>query len=77
MILNAPLASLFELPDDTRQAPIKLTLGDGTVFEGKARVLNLILDGHLGSSFLMTHDITIDVPHAVAWVDQAHPEASK
>jgi hypothetical protein len=77
VILNAPLASLFEIPADTKQAPIKLTLADGTAFEGKARVLNLILDGNLGASFLMTHDITVDVPHEVAWIDQAHPEPSK
>jgi hypothetical protein len=69
VFVNSPLAPLFELPVETKQAPIKLLLGDGSAFEGKARVLNLILDGNLGTSFLNTHDITIDVPHAVAWVD--------
>ncbi len=70
VIVNDPLAALFQLPEDAKKAPVKLTLGDGTVFEGEARVRKLILDGNLGVSFLATHDVTVDVPHAAAWVDR-------
>lgn len=68
VIVNTPIAAAMDLPANTREMPIKLTLGDGSTFEGKARVLNLILDGNLGISFLATHDVTIDVPHAFAWI---------
>ncbi len=71
VIVSDSVAALFQLPADAKRAPIKLTLGDGTTFEGEARVRKLILDGNLGVSFLATHDVTVDVPHAVAWVDQS------
>ncbi len=71
VIVNDSLAALFQLSADAKRAPIKLTLGNGTMFEGEARVRKLILDGNLGVSFLATHDVTVDVPHATAWVDQS------
>ncbi len=71
VIVNAPLAALFQLPADAKRAPIKVALGDGSTFEGEARVRKLILDGNLGVSFLATHDVTIDAPHAAAWVDRS------
>ena len=69
--VNDSLAALFQLPADAKKIPITLTLGDGTKFQGAARVRKLILDGNLGVSFLATQDVTVDVPHAVAWVDQS------
>ena len=77
VIVNDSLAALFDLPSDAKHSPIKLSLGDGASYEGKARVLHLILDGNLGAGFLVTHDITIDIPHAVAWIDPVHSEPSK
>ena len=71
VIINGPLAALFQLPADAKKAPVKVTLGDGSLFEGEARVRKLILDGNLGVSFLATHDVTVDVPHAAAWVDRS------
>ncbi len=71
VIVSDSVAALFQLPADAKRAPITLTLGDGTTFKGEARVRKLILDGNLGVSFLATHDVTVDVPHAVAWVDQS------
>ncbi len=70
IIVNNPLAALFQLPEDAMKAPVKVTLGDGTAFEGEASVRKLILDGNLGVSFLATHDITVGIPHAAAWVDR-------
>ena len=71
VLVNDSLAALFQLPADAKRAPITLTLGDGTTFKGEARVRKLILDGNLGVSFLATHDVTVDVPHSVAWVDES------
>ena len=71
VIVNDSLAALFQLPADAKRASIKVTLGDGSIFEGEARVRKLILDGNFGVSFLATHDVTVDVPHAAAWVDQS------
>ena len=71
VIVNDSLAALFQLPEDAKRAPITLTLGDGTTFSGEARVRKLILDGNLGVSFLVTHDVTVDVPHSAAWIDRS------
>jgi hypothetical protein len=69
ILVNKPLAPLFGLPARPNDGSfIRLILADGTTFSGPSRVLDLILDGNLGTSFLETHDVTIDLPHKTGWV---------
>ena len=49
---------------------VKGSLVGGTAFEGDARVLNTILDGNLGISFLSKHDVAVDLARKVAWILQ-------
>ncbi|MGI4827215.1 MAG: hypothetical protein ACRYFU_03355 [Janthinobacterium lividum] len=67
VVVNKALAPLFDLTEG-KDLPVSLSLEDGTTFIGPARVLDLILDGNLGASFLSRHDVTIDLPHHKAWV---------
>lgn len=72
VLVNKPLAPLFQMkPEGKDASSVSLNLEDGTAFTGEARVLDLILDGNLGTSFLASHDVTIDLPHQTAWV-RAH-----
>lgn len=67
VLVNKSLAPLFPLPTDGLQ-DVSIDLEDGTAFRGGARVLDLILDGNLGSSFLSKHNVTIDLLHQTAWI---------
>ncbi|WP_161557150.1 aspartyl protease family protein [Acidisarcina polymorpha] len=73
VLVGRHLASNFEL-DPTVKTPqrISLSLTNGSSFVGSARLMDLILDGNLGTSFLMQYDVTVDLVHARAWV---HPIA--
>lgn len=64
--------------DPTLKAPqpVHLTLADGTKFSGSARLLDLILDGNLGTSFLDHYDVTLDLVHARAWVAPVAKQAT-
>lgn len=74
VLVNKALASLFQLkPEGKDTFSGRFDLGDGTSFTGEARVLDLILDGNLGTSFLARHDVTIDLPHQRAWVSVSVP----
>lgn len=68
VLINKALAPLFGLAPDAKDGRIHLALEDGTAFTGQARVLDLILDGNLGTSFLSTHDVTVDLVHSTAWI---------
>ncbi len=76
VLVNKALAPLFSLPADG-DAPAHLTLADGTTFDGEARVLDLILDGNLGTSFLSRHDVTVDLPAGSAWISLPTPDTEK
>ncbi len=73
VLVNKSLAPLFGLADDGKDSVVHLTLADGTAFSGEARVLDLILDGNLGMSFLAKHDVTIDLLHKTAWLSTPRP----
>lgn len=45
-----------------------LTLEDGTTWTGDVRVFNLILDGNLGSTFLMKYAVVVDLAKKQAWL---------
>ena len=45
-----------------------LTLLDGTTWTGDVCVFNLILDGNLGATFLIKHDVVVDVMAKRAWL---------
>ena len=73
-IVSKAIAPLFGLTADDKGAPwICVHLADAARFQGKARVLDLILDGNLGTSFLSSHDVTIDLERATAWVSTYTP----
>ena len=44
-----------------------ITLSNGLVFSGNALVMPLILDGNLGTTFLMHYDVTLDLDRDKAW----------
>lgn len=74
VLVSKSLAPLFGLAEDGKDALAHLALADGTSFSGEARVLDLILDGNLGISFLSKHDVTVDLPHKTAWLSS--PQSS-
>jgi hypothetical protein len=71
VLVGKHLASNFDL-DPTVKTPqhISLSLTNGSSFVGSARPMDLILDGNLGTGFLMQYDVTVDLLHARAWI---HP----
>lgn len=72
VLVGKHLAGLFQLnPDGKAPEPVTLHLADGASYTGPARVLNLILDGNLGTSFLARYDVTLDLLHAKIWVTAA------
>ncbi len=73
VLVNKTLAPLFHLVGDAKENSVSLTLSDGSTFSGPARVLDLILDGNLGTSFLSKHDVTIDLVRKTAWVSSFVP----
>ena len=78
VLVNKALAPLFGLaPDGKDPESATVRLPDGTTFTGKTKVLDLILDGNLGTSFLSTHDVTVDLLHQTAWISSsASPTAT-
>ena len=74
VIVGKHLAPLFRLsPDKKEPQKVNLTLADGTRFEGGVRVLDLVLDGNLGTSFLSRYDVTLDLAHQTGWVTPYAP----
>ena len=74
LLVNKALAPLFGLKTEEKDATsVTLKLEDGTTFTGATRALDLILDGNLGTSFLSSHNVTIDLPHQTAWVSAYAP----
>lgn len=52
ILVNKALAPLFQMKTEGKDASsISFNFEDGTAFTGEARVLDLILDGNVGSSF--------------------------
>jgi hypothetical protein len=74
VLVNKALAPLFRLKaEGTDASSISLKLENGTAFTGAAHVLGLILDGNLGTSFLSSHNVTVDLSHRTAWVSTYTP----
>jgi len=77
VLVSRSLAPLFQLTSDTKVASlIRIIFADGSAFVGQPRILQLILDGNLGASFLSSYDVTIDLPHKTAWLTGRSPGAS-
>jgi hypothetical protein len=69
VLVGKHLADLFGLQADPKaKQNVKGTLIDGSAFDGAAKVLDLTLDGNLGTAFLSRYDVTIDAPNQRAWV---------
>jgi hypothetical protein len=74
VVMGKHLASLFRLyPDNKEPQKVNLTLADGTSFEAGVRVLDLVMDGNLGTSFLSRYDVTLDLAHQTGWVTPYTP----
>jgi hypothetical protein len=74
VLVNKALAPLFQSETEGKDISIiSFKLEDGTTFKGDARVLDLILDGNFGTSFLSSHNVAIDLPHQTAWVSTYTP----
>ncbi len=72
VLVGKHLAGLFHLnPEGKSPEPVTLHLANGVSYTGPARVLNLILDGNLGTSFLAQNDVIFDLANAKAWVTPA------
>ena len=72
LLVGKHLASVLQLrPDDREAQPLHLTLSDGSKVAGMTRVLDLTLDGNLGTAFLSSYDVVLDLAHAKAWVKPA------
>lgn len=71
VLVGKHLADEFHL-DPRLKTPqhVNIILDDGSTFAGSARLLDLILDGNLGTSFLSQYDVTVDLSHGLAWL---HP----
>lgn len=69
LLVGKHLAGAFQLKDDPRsKQTLKAALADGQAVEGSAKVLDLTLDGNLGTSFLSHYDVTLDLAGQRAWV---------
>ena len=65
VLVGKHLASLTNLNADARGPQlVDLHLLDGSPVQGEAKVMDLTLDGNLGTAFLRHHDIVIDLAHA-------------
>lgn len=68
-VVNQAIATHVGLQADAKTPQtVALTLADGTTFSSPATVMNMILDGNLGTRFLARHDVTLDLPHKRAWI---------
>jgi hypothetical protein len=67
------VARLLKLDPESKAAqPLKFTIGDTAVVEGRARVLDhMIMDGNIGASFLMAWNVTLDLAAGRAWIAPA------
>ncbi len=68
VLVGKHLAGLFGLSPEAEKQDVSISLADGTTFKGASKVLDLILDGNLGTSFLEKNDIVIDIPGKRAWM---------
>jgi hypothetical protein len=69
IVVGKALTSQFAWkPTEKDPSTIDINLEGGTSFSGKAEALDLILDGNLGTSFLISHDVTVDLAHQRAWI---------
>jgi hypothetical protein len=69
IVVGKALTSQFVWrPAENNTSTIEVNLEGGTAFSGKAEALDLILDGNLGTSFLVSHDVTVDPARQLAWI---------
>ena len=69
LLVGNHLAEDLKLKPNTRDTQtLRANLPDGSAIQGDARVLDLTLDGNLGTSFLARYDVIIDLAHARAWL---------
>ena len=69
LLVGKHLAGTFKLQDDPKsKQTLKAALAGGQLIEGSAKVLDLTLDGNLGTTFLSRYDVTLDLADHRAWV---------
>jgi hypothetical protein len=72
-VIGKHLAALMKLDaDKTTPQPASFTLANGIPVEGMVRVNEkLIMDGNIGTRFLVEWDLTLDLPASRAWLAPA------
>jgi Aspartyl protease len=72
-VIGKHLAALLKLdPGKKEPQPASFTIADGIPVEGMARVNEtLIMDGNIGTRFLINWDLTVDLANGRAWLTPA------
>ena len=72
-VISKPLAGLMKLdPDKKEPQPASFMIAGGVPVEGMARVNEkLIMDGNIGTRFLINWDLTLDLGKSRAWLTAA------
>jgi len=73
IFVSKVIAPLLKLdPESAAPQPVRLTIGDTVVVEGRARVVDrMIMDGNIGASFLAKWNVTLDLAAGRAWIAPA------
>jgi hypothetical protein len=75
-VIGKHLAALMKLdPDKKEPQPASFMIAGGIPVEGMARVNEkLIMDGNIGTRFLINWDLTLDLGRGRAWLTAAKPQ---
>ncbi|WP_430391661.1 aspartyl protease family protein [Dyella sp. 20L07] len=69
ILVGKHLATPLGLKTDSKAVQnFAATVGDGSLTNGEARVLDLIVDGNLGMTFLAHYDVSIDLANGTGWL---------
>ena len=71
-VIGKHIAPLIKLENKKEPQPASFQIAGGVPVEGMARVNEtLIMDGNIGTRFLINWDLTVDLPRARAWLAPA------
>jgi hypothetical protein len=74
VLVGKHLAGPLGLKDDSKAVQtFAANVGDGSPIRADARVLDLIVDGNLGMTFLSQYDVTVDLAKGNGWLMAVNP----
>lgn len=74
VLVGKHLAKPLGLKDDSKAVQkFSASVGDGSPISADARVLDLIVDGNLGMTFLSHYDVSIDLAKGSGWLMAVDP----